>query len=431
MNWHPFQSSKFFSRPKRVLGGLLFVSTGLILIWCFYGRPYESQILPDGSLLTVHRLQYGRQIEVVDGSAVLHWLRSLIPKGGLHIGPLSMRSPSAQVLGTPGGDEFLFLELDTISKSGSLSMLATPSIYGDHRGVIVDENGIAYPQSFRDTDRSRSGDFGMFLCPVFPRSSERLIFHVQQRQWRDSPWKTLASLSFPNPALERGVNWEQLTEVTTVETNGWSFSIGEVLVMPNPKDLPDLWVPIVRLPFSMVRDDQQPNGWVVAGLEIEDPKGNHLRYQGQRYSIEQGVTLSGRAVPDPNLMWKVIVHFERGFAPWTSDVARIALPPVSSTPTNIEVEGIPVTIRRDSASYVLIGFPGNRSDLGLRLGEWGPGGKRSFRMPNRSGMQNEFYYPIPAEESGREDAMLEFGIVPTPTVTFFVRPQLIGVAPSK
>jgi hypothetical protein len=227
------------------------------------------------------------------------------------------------------------------------------------------------------------------------------------------------------------VNWEQSTEITTVKTNGWSFTIGDVLVMPNPKDLPDLWVPIVSLPFSMVRDDQRPNGWGVAGLEIEDPKGNHLRYQGQPYSIEQGVTLSERAVPYPNLMWKAIVHFERVFAPWTSNVARIAIPPVSPTPTTREVEGFPVTIRRDSASYVLISFPGNRSDLGLRLVERGAGGKRSFRIPNRSGMQKEFYYPVSAEESGKEDAMLEFGIVPTPTVTFYIRPQLIGVAHSK
>jgi len=166
-------------------------------------------------------------------------------------------------MGVPGGVEFLFLELDTISKNGVLSMLATPAAYGDHRGVIVDENGIAYPQRFRDTDRSRSGDFGMFLCDIFPRSSEQLIFHVQQRQWKDSPWRTLASLRFPNPALERGVNWEQSTEITTVETNGWTFSIGDILVMPNPEDLPDLWTPVVRLPFSMVGDDQRPNGWVV------------------------------------------------------------------------------------------------------------------------------------------------------------------------
>lgn len=420
-----------FSRQKCVIGGLLLVSSGLILIWCFYGRSYEAQILPDGSLLTIHRLQYGKQVEVVDGSDVMHWFRFLIPKRGLQIGPLSLRPPSVKVLGGPWGEEFLFLELDTISRNGALSMLATPSIYGDHRGVFVDENGIGYPQSFRDTDRIRDGDFGMFLCHIFPKSSEQLIFHVQQRQRRDSPWKTLASLRFPNPALKRGVNWEQSTEVTTVETNGWTFAIGEVLVMPNPEDSPDLWTPVVRLPFSMIRDDLQPNGWAVAGLGIEDPKGNHLRYRGRRHSIEQGVTLSGRAVPDPNLMWKVIVHFERVFAPWTSDVVRIAIPPVSPTPTTCEIEGFPVTIRRDSASYVLISFTGDRSDLGLKLGERGPGGKLTFRGPYRFGMGNEVYYPIPAEESGAEEAMLEFGIVPTPTVTFFVRPHLIGAAHSE
>jgi hypothetical protein len=431
MKWRLSPSSRIFSLPKRVLGGLLFVSTGLILIWSFYGRSYESQILPDGSLLTIHSLQYGKQIEIVDGSSSLHWLRYLIPKGGMKIGPLKIQRPSVQVLGVPGGDEILFLELDTVSKDGALSMLATPSIYGDHRGVIVDENGIAYPQSFRDTDRIRSGDFGMFLCHIFPRSSEQLIFHVQQRQWRDSPWKTLASLRFPNPALERGVNWEQSTEITTVETNEWTFSIGDISVVPNPEDLPELWIPVVKLPFSMVRDDQRPSGWLVVGLEIEDPKGNRLRYQGQQNYVEQGVTLSGRAVPDPNLMWKVVVHFERAFVSGASDGFRIAIPPVSPIPVTREFAGFPVSILRERLDYVMISLPEDRSDLGMRLGERGPVGRRFSRVSSLSGKQNRFYYPILAEDRSEEEAMLEFGIVPTPTVTFFVRPQLIGAVQSK
>jgi len=170
---------------------------------------------------------------------------------------------------------------------------------------------------------------------------------------------------------------------------------------------------------------------VVAGLEIEDPKGNRLRYQGQRNSIEQGVTFSGRAVPDPNLMWKVIVHFERVFVPWASDVFRIAIPPVSPTPVTREFAGFPVTILRERVDYVMISLPEDRSDLGMRLGERGPGGRRFSRVSSLSGKQNRFYYPILAEDRSEEEAMLEFGIVPTPTVTFFVRPQLIGAVQSK
>jgi hypothetical protein len=150
-----------------VLGGLLLVFIGLILIWCFSGGSYEAQILPDGSLLTIHHLQYGRQIEVVDGSAVMHWLRSLIPKGGLHIGPLSMRPPSAQVLGTPGGDEFLFLELDTISKNGVISMLATLRPMEIIVGLSSVKMGLLIPSGLETQIEVVVGILGCFCVTFF------------------------------------------------------------------------------------------------------------------------------------------------------------------------------------------------------------------------------------------------------------------------
>ena len=267
-----------FSKPRGVLrrialGTFLILLIGALLSLAVLRDSYELAPLPDGSKIVIHSLQYGNDIEIAEGGPFQALIRSLLPKEGVQLGPFNLKPPIVQTLSGLDGDAFLYLELDAVGSNEALTQLATPSIYGNYRGMFVDENGFTYPQIFQDTSRSRQGDFGGFACYSYPRSMKQLIFHIQERQNEDSSWKTLTPLRFKNPSRTVERKWQRPLETKTAQTNGWTFSVGTVKVMTKSQDLGKSLYPRTHIPFSVSPNILGPTSMQVSRLRIEDQIG--------------------------------------------------------------------------------------------------------------------------------------------------------------
>ncbi len=408
---------------------LLLVSLAVGLV--FFRGSYGTGTLGDGSRLEVYSLRHGPMIEVTDGGKMAELLRSILPKGGLRLGRLHLRAPILERHYGYAGNDILYIELDAIGLDDSLPKLATPSIYGDFRGVFVDQSGFVYPQVFHDTNRARTGDFGRFVCHSYPRTSDDLVFHVQQRELGEERWKTLTTLQLKNPAKVEALQWTH-SEVTTVQTNGWTFSIGDVEVVTNGRGLDDPVVPMIKLPVSVARDERWPVSWNISRIRIEDQWGN--TYMPRRRMGGHGlyIVTGGEAVPDPSSMWKVRVTFKRGAKIWQYESLTVRLPARVPSEEVHMLGGIPLTIMRETTEQIRIAAPRSGSDVTIQdIGFFADGGGRSNRQLHAfrplalstNGSRVEEVLTIPKNRA--DYVQLMFRIDNQPPVTFYVQPRLI------
>ncbi len=416
------------------------LSLGLLVIlvltvaWALFTSSIRSTSeLPDGSTLSLFNLQYGTEVEVTDGALVSRLLQNVLPRGGLHIGGFHLSAPIVERYVGKNGNGLLFLELDAYGDEGTLPEIVTPSLLGEFRGVFEDASGFIYPQKFHDTNRARRGDLGKFICYSFPRRSADLSFHIQKLGSGEQEWKTLATLPIKNPAPIEDVLWTH-PEVTTVETNGWTFNLGEVKVITHARALSDPVVPLVKLALSVVRDERWPAEWSIRSLRIEDQLGNSFFPQGAVPFGNADTVIGGEAVPDPSVMWKVDVVFRR-----VAPVGKGRSSGISVQPPSLfhgedvyTVGGIPLTLRPEPKGRIRILAPVNGSDLSLSVRGLSkdsgrqmtrqPEAFRALEGPNEENLVEQVVW-IPEDRA--EHVSLAFSIANQPSVRFFVRPRLV------
>ena len=421
------------TRIARFVIGIIL--TILLVCTAFVAANYQPSIgsgkLSDGSRVTIHSIQSGTEIEVVDGTVAEELLHSMLPRGGLHIGPFHFKGPSFERYSGSWGHDVLYLELDAEGNGAVRSKLETPSIYGEFRGLFVDESGFAYPQVFLDTDRVRKGDFGMFLCSSYPRMSRSLIFHIQQRDLGVENWRTLTTIRFNNPAPVLSPLWEHPIR-TKVERNDWEFSIGDVTVSSHSKDQTNPQLPEVTIPLSVSQDERWKGSWRINRLIIEDQWGNSF-FSAHRQDIAiPSAKIRGKGVPNPASLWKVQVEFGReADRPWGQSLT-IRVPERVGEVEVHDFAGFPVTIIRETPERIRITTPVKGSDLALRVdGLSFDGGRRVVRSPlafmplatttSEEEMSQVLWFPKERSKSTR----LRFTITGLPFATFYVRPLLI------
>ncbi len=425
---------KFLAKTLVVGVVVLLVMVGL-LFFRFDGN-YESDRLADGSRLRMYRLQHGREIFIHDGSTFQWLVRSLIPTNGYRFGPLRVPPPGGERKVAFFSDSLLCFELDAVGGNEPVPMLATPAIYGEHRGLFLDANGFAYPQDFVDTDRARFGDFGMFVCSSYPRWSERLDFRIQQRSVGSDTWRTLTTLQFPNPDPVRHPVWNQSQEVRSAEAYGRTFTLDRVEIWPDRKFSPDLFVPELMLKFSVTGDSGKELHWWVPSLRVEDVFGNGVGQFGSWFHPGLTVGTHGRAIPDPTSIWKVTARFQRTTPDGRNYSLQVGVPSLEVGTQSYQLAGLPLTLRRVARDRVRILVPDEGADLMMVADGFVSAGREAevcqpvdFRraLSSEGGEGSEMLsYSFQFEEADESSLMLSFTPYATRKLVFYVVPQIFG-----
>src|SRR3954464_12468170 len=145
----------------------------VVLLTIALRRPGHSFHLKNGSVLSLEEVKFGATNTFFTGSKLERMFRRVIPKGGIHLGPLNLQLPSMQRFADPNGDTLAML-FRVSGTNPPMQSFGNPQI----KMVITSDGGHEYetylfPSSIRAASLGTE-QFWFARISAFPRD-ERML----------------------------------------------------------------------------------------------------------------------------------------------------------------------------------------------------------------------------------------------------------------
>ena len=381
----------------------------------------QRQVLEDGSVLALDRVEVGSQTAFAHGTKTAKALGWLIPSNGVHLLNVNLNRRTLQTFNS-GGKSWLAAEFSLTGTNLARNPLVAPAFFRQFRFVLYGEKGIEFVQELWG-DRFTSypdGYYGYIVTSRFPRDSRWLGFRVEKRQSSSAggPWQKVADLRIENPAPLILQPWAAEPTPAAKSANGMELVLQDVTVETLPYLPRDIWNHRVTAPFEV-----RSNGVVLTNWSA--PYGNVLAEDASG----NWDTLASHRSLDPRFVWKLDADFVpvSDFPP--ECLATVRLPPPGSTLTT-NILNVPLTVSWDGY-WVDVDMPANHPDLELEYVTAADDAGRLAIDPSGSWNHTRFRK---GSFMTRKDGILTTGFKPTtitlavvPCVhaTFYARPQLL------
>ncbi len=405
------------------------VSAGLVP-WAFAASSpplspmSQRQVLSDGSVLALSRVQVGSHIRTAHGTLLEKFFRNVGPPDKCWLdaqfsltGPHASRNALVRGIGPvrPGSSRFRL----AIRGEGGVEF------------VQYEWGGFqAYPEGYRAD----------VVTGCFSRTSPWLEFCFERRDTQGGTWRVVADLKVKNPARPVIRPWAAQSAPIIKAARGMSFVLGQITVETN-----DILNQIVTVPLTVrsnggpwanrtavhVRGEDASGNWLDP-LEERLPGPMGVIVQGQNVIDNWGGVLVSRKNLDPAYVWKLDADFEpeSGFPPGA--MLSITLPKnVSTISTNLM--HVPVSVSWNKV-WLHASMATNDPNLALQFidaeGElrwYSAAAGRSqygFRLYYGDTMR-EFRNGVPVINDF-EPTNLTFAVVPHVPVTFYARPRQVN-----
>lgn len=383
-------------------------------------RASQSQILDDGSILTLNRVVVDSKVTFSHSSAFENVFGKLIPTNG-HSSQITLNG-STQENFDSHGKSWLVAEFKLTGTNAASNPLSKPTFYRQFRIVVYGDTGIESVQEiWRDRFTSYpDGLFAYLATASFPRDSHWLGFRIQRRDSREhgGPWTTIADLKTRNPAPAPSIQpWKASPTPIIKSVDDWEIVIGESKVKLIPFQTHDIWNHVVTIPTEVRSHGATLTNWSPFYTKAEDASGNW------------GYFASHRSL-DPRFVWKVDMDFEpnSNFPPGSTATIRL---PDSNASLTTNVLSVPVTITWDG-NGIAASIPTNRPQIALKFvsvendddettadatGNWG---QFHFWKINFSIREGNTVF------QGFKPTAVTIAIVPNIHTTFYTQPRLVS-----
>lgn len=377
----------------------------------------KRQVLADGSLLELTRVDVGSKIEIVHGTLIQKVLGNAIPSNGVHLPYININRRTKQRYDW-GNKSCLLAEFKLSGPKAANHPLVRPAFYRQIRAVVYGERGIEYVEELNKFHAYPEGYMGYITASSFPRDSHWLGFRVERRETeaQGGPWQEVANFKTPNPASLVLQPWVASSTPATNSSDGLDLVLEEIKVKTIPYMTNDIWNHIVNTPMFVRSNGIVLTNWSAAYADMEDASGNWDALRGHR-SL------------DPRYIWKVDVDFEPESNLSEESVATVRIPRESS-PITTTVMNVPVTISWNGYS-IKASIPTNHPNLALKYVGVSNDAEREGCNPSGSWNKCNFQFGSFMGRIGDsattdfKPTKITFAIVPNAHATFYTQPRLL------
>ncbi len=328
----------------------------VLLIRSIFRTPASHlQVLANGSVLTLNRVEIGSNISFAHGKLIEKLLGNFIPSNGVHLLNFDLKRRTYDAFGN-SGKSWLVAEFKLTGPNARNHPLMNPLFFRQFRVVIYGENGFEFAQEWWGEKFMpyREGDYGYIATSRFPRDSRWLGFRVEKRQSNDKggPCEVIADLKITNPVHPAIQPWLADPPGTTKSVGGLDLTLGSAVVRTFPYKSNDIWNHSVDLPVEVKSNGTLVTNWEARFTQAEDASGNWDLFASHR-SL------------DPHYVWKLESDFEMqsGFPP--GSVVTIPLPASGSATVTTNLLNLPVTVSWDG-NWIDASIPSTHPELALR-----------------------------------------------------------------
>lgn len=281
-------------RPLLILCAIVLVVAclGFLIFWQSNRR---DKSMPDGSILRIEKVAYGREEHIVPGgpfqkikTSVLKFWRSKFPRS---------RPPFA------GGMSSWWMNTVTHSNEPALYIYISRRAPGKgYRSVdaqfaqVIDEDGCVFSPTqsggFDDALLSAPGgaggtgySVGWFRFEAFPRHEKNFRFRVYENQtgWVSPGSKAgSAEFSIANPAFPpKTANWPVAPLPITCKQDNISFTLAQIAIKTDQVGFPhpDSGLKNLSTTFQTAEDGQPSANWQALNQELYDSSGDFVAQQ--------------------------------------------------------------------------------------------------------------------------------------------------------
>ena len=196
------------------------------------------------------------------------------------------------------------------------------------RAMVSGDDGLEYVFEVPRFEKYENDYYGDLSTRLFPRDSQLLRIHIQEREAEGAPWRTVAEFThLQQPGKEEA--WQPEPTPASRNVEAMQVHLGEVTVQFGLYSEQDqLWNRTVVIPWQLNKNGALLDNWGLHDLIIRDSSGN-ADYIGTQGKVSSGWMLS-RAwrSPDPRKVWKIQAQLaeESGFAETNVFTVRIPVP---------------------------------------------------------------------------------------------------------
>jgi hypothetical protein len=355
----------------------------LVLIGFFAFRtkpqPYPNppQTLPDGSVLTLLKVDYGKTNELIEGTWFQKTFRRFIPNGGTSILGLQIKPPVVLSGYYPEKDTLVFWLRRTVPQGKSIRLFDTAASWQsiwilNTYAAAFDENGNEYNNQ-AGTIRSGSPTNHLISIeiPAFPRNGKMVGIRLFQHLVT-SDWKQVAEFKTPNPTPGPHLHWKPNPLPDSHKIDNVEFSLASLRVHPphvssssTSSSVRSHWSKYWTVPeFEISEDGHSSTNWTPNTAFIYEANGNCHGPHGVKPQPQNGYLIEDSL--NPAEPWKLRVEFCRtsGFAPsdlWT--VSNLSFSSASGVLASTNIHGAKVDILFQVNRLLSIDFPDKATDL--------------------------------------------------------------------
>jgi hypothetical protein len=370
--------------PRRkilIVGTIATLAFGIGLVFAFRTRsdiyPNHPQVLPDGSVLTLLRVDYGKTNELIDGTWFQKTFRRFIPKTGANILGYKIQPPT--IIGTTVslGNELVFWIRHTgpTGKTNAAPISPRwPFEWLNTTGIIAfDENGNEYRSRPGFVRGSNATNHLIIVeVPAFPRDGKVAGIRIFRRSGMDSAeWRQTSEFKTGNPDPGPHSHWKAHPFPDTQKSGDVEFSLTGLKLVP----------PRWRVERSFSHPGEY---WSIPSFRITvggnttrdwEPKAASLfEANGNWHGPDLFTWFPGLSEPtilgtlNPAEPWKLHVEFCRtsGFVAeelWTIPSLSLASVSPGDILAATNMQGTPVNIRLARSGFLQVNLPAHPTDL--------------------------------------------------------------------
>jgi hypothetical protein len=296
---------------------LVVLAIGLVL-WVFLGAPRRQSVkLPDGSVLALREVSYGRQHRHVFGN-VAQRLYALIPER-FRGGPRNVG-----VLTDTNAFLAFWLARDNVPpQPDSLWYMLE-----DANGYVAGSTWHGYKTTMSVSHESIGIGF-----PAWPRRDSHVRLVVYQLG-QGQTLSRLATFTAPNPTPRHYPTWNPAKLPITTRVENYDFALERLLL---GADFEGRYQPLTNnythralAEFRVTRNGRPSSSWGPASITISDATSNTIHVVSWSRSSNEGKSRMGfRSTLWPGEPWKLRVEFSRSANYSSNELVRfppIALP---------------------------------------------------------------------------------------------------------
>jgi hypothetical protein len=267
----PTMSHQATMSRKRIIlvaGAALALATLAVTVWQFTSAPQLQRfVLPDGSVLTLHGVTYGREHRLAVGGQA--WQRALGP----YLPETLARRLNVSVARRITTNDALVVWLEQERVTGQIIMFGhNMLIVGDEEGTEFSQIGATYLSTI-----STNAIYG-FLFPIMPSTSGKLSIRVPITDFF-SRVNHSAEFLVDNPAPQKPAKWQTAAFPVAASTEGVQIILTGLYPFDRtapvgPGSMSERWM---RATYRFKETGKPSTNWQVCSVEVFDESGGSYR----------------------------------------------------------------------------------------------------------------------------------------------------------